>query len=249
MTGSLRAAPRPFVLALAGALATAVTSAVAVAAPPNVNVEGRIDLPPGGVKEPEVQYAGFIDRIPNAITELRPYDPRPECFVWLDGGTPGADASTPPPTALTWHLFASNFQIPLLPVVAGTNVEIKNISQTTHPLFAVDKPDLLPADPIGPGGTRSIKASDVQKAVVVRSKDSPHLEARLVALPTKYFARMKKDGSFVIEDVPPGKWTAKVWCKDGWLPITRPVDVGTRGARADMTLPERLEPAAKPASK
>src|SRR5690242_15680942 len=119
MTGSLRAAPRPIVLALAGALAavTALATTVAVAAPPNVNVEGRIDLPPGGVKEPEVQYAGFIDRIPNAITELRPYDPRPECFVYLDGGTPGPDASTAPPVALTWHLFASNFQIPLLPVV------------------------------------------------------------------------------------------------------------------------------------
>ena len=248
MTGSLRAGPRSFAFALT--LATALASALAWAAPPNVNLDGRIDLPPGGVKEPEVQYAGFIDRIPNAITELRPYDPRPECFVYLEGGPPGPDAATPPPVAVSWRLFASNFQVPILPVVAGSNVEIKNISQTTHPLHAVNKPDALTAEPIGPGGTRSIKATDVGKAIVIRSKDSPHLEARLVALPSKYFARLKKDGSFTIEDVPPGKWTAKVWCKDGWLPVSRAVDVGARGARADLTLPERLEPAGqKPAGK
>jgi hypothetical protein len=229
-------------LALAGSLALTLAAAIAFAAPGNSTVEGRVDLPPGGVKEPEVQYAGFIDRIPNAITELRPYDPRPECFVFLDGGTPGPDAATPPPVAVSWRLFASNFQVPILPVVAGTSVEIKNISQTTHPLFAVNKADALPAEPIGPGGTRTLKASDVGKALVIRSKDQAHLEARLVALPSKYFARMKKDGSFAIEDVPAGKWTAKVWCKDGWLPVQKSVDVGVKGARADMTLPERLEP-------
>src|SRR4051794_23577718 len=112
MTRTPRAAPRRLALALA--TAGALASALAYAASGNFVVEGRIELPPGGVKEPEVQYAGFIDRIPNAITELRPYDPRPECFVFLDGGTPGADAATPPPTALSWRLFASNFQTPIL---------------------------------------------------------------------------------------------------------------------------------------
>ena len=169
--------------ALAGSFM--LVAAIAFAAPGNFTVEGRVDLPPGGVKEPDVQYAGFIDRIPNAITELRPYDPRPECFVFLDGGTPGADAATPPPVAVSWRLFASNFQVPILPVVAGSNVEIKNISQTTHPLYALNKADALPAEPIGPGGTRTIKASDVDKALVIRSKDQAHLEARLVALPSK----------------------------------------------------------------
>ncbi len=237
--------------ALAAAALTGA-GAIAAAAPGNGNfvVEGRVDLPPGGVKEPEVQYAGFIDRIPNAITELRPYDPRPECFVFLEVGTPGPDAATPPPVAVSWPLFASNFKTPILPVVVGSSVELKNISQTTHPLFAVDKPELLSAEPIGPGGTRTVKPTEVGKAIVIRSKDQAHLEARLVALPTKYFARMKKDGSFAIEDVPAGKWTAKVWCKDGWLPVSKVVDVGTKGARADVTLPERLEPAGpKPAGK
>jgi hypothetical protein len=233
--------------ALAGSLS--IASAIAVAAPGNPTVEGRVELPPGGVKEPEVQYAGFIDRIPNAITELRPYDPRPECFVFLDGGPAGPDASTPPPTAVSWRLFASNFQVPILPVVVGANVEIKNISQTTHPLFAVDKPDALTSDPIGPGGTRTVKASDPGKALVIRSKDQPHLEARLVALPTKYFSRLKKDGTYSVEDVPPGKWTLKVWCKDGWIPVNKSIDVGAKTPRADVTLPERLEPIAPKAGK
>ncbi len=247
MIRRLRSAAAPLFVALSVSLA--LVGAVAYAAG-NVVVEGRIELPPGGVKEPEVAYAGFIDRIPNAITELRPYDPRPDCFVFLEGGPAAPGAELPPSVATTWRLYASNFQVPILPVVAGTAVEIKNISQTTHPLYAVDKPELITAEPIGPGGIRTVKLTEVGKAMVIRSKDSPHLEARLVALPTKYFSRLKKDGSFVIEDVPPGRWTVKIWCKDGWLPVTRSIDVGAKGARADLTLPERLEPPApKPAAK
>jgi hypothetical protein len=224
-------------------------TAVALAAPGNFTVEGRLDLPPGGVKEPEAQYVGFIPRIANAITELRPYDPRPECFVFLEGGPAGPDAAVAPAKPISWLLYASNFATPLVPVVAGTTVEIKNISQTTHPLFAVDKADALgDTSPVGPGGVRSVKVSEVGKSLLIRSKDSPHLEARLVALPSKYFSRLKKDGSFAIEDVPPGKWTAKVWCKDGFLPVMKNVDVAGRNARVDLVLPDRIEPVAKPAN-
>jgi hypothetical protein len=259
MTRILRARARRPLLAILGLLASATLATAAVlatsattadAAPGDAKVDGKVDLPPGGVKEPPVEHVGWIDRVPNAITELRPYDPRPECFVYLEGGPAGPDASTPPPKPISWMLYASNFQIPILPVVTGTTVEIKNISQVTHPLYAPGNDSLLTAEPIGPGGIRPIKPAEVGKAVVIRSKDSPHLEARVVALPTRYFSRLKKDGSFTIDEVPPGKWTAKVWCKDGWLAANKAFDVGNRGGRVELTLPDRLEPlGAKPAGK
>jgi len=254
MTRSLRSPARAPGRVLFGLMAISLVSSAAgaaadAAAPGLFDLDGKVDLPAGGVKEPEAQYEGFIKRIPNAITEIRPYDPRPECFVYLEGGPAAPGAETPPAKAVSWLLYASNFATPLLPVVAGTTVEIKNISQTTHPLYVEGKPDALASEPIGPGGIRPVKVTDVGKALVLRAKNVPHLEARLVALPTRYFSRLKKDGTFKIEDVPPGKWTAKVWCRDGWLPVAKSVDVGTRGARVDLTLPDRLEPAGKPQGK
>ena len=107
--------------------------------------------------------------------------------------------------------------------------------------------DLLPKDAIGPGGERSAKIGQVNVAVRVQSLDSPHLEGRIVGLPTKYFARLGRDGSFSISDVPVGKWTLRIWYRDGWLTTTQVVEVTAKTPRVRITLPERLEPKAPPA--
>jgi hypothetical protein len=224
------------------ALASMITAASPVdAASANATVEGRVRLPDGGIKEPEAQYVGYIDRIPNPIAELRAYDPRPECFVYLEGGTPGPDASKPDGRPVTLTV-ASGFALPILPVVVGTSVEIKNNGRATHPLYVVGQPDLISAEPLGPGGTRSFTAKDAGKAIVIRSKDMPHVETRVVALPTRYFAPLKRDGSFSIPDVPPGKWTLKIWYRDGWLPVTKSIDVAPKMEKPEIRLPDRLEP-------
>lgn len=227
----------------AALLAALVLLPTAAAAPGNLVFEGRIELPPGGVKEPATRHQGFVDRIPNPIAEVKSYDPRPECFVALEGGPAAADATAPSPRPITWPLQSANFSPPLLPVVNGSKVEIKNVGRATHTLFSENAPDLLGNEPIGPGGPRQIVANQPGKAIVIKARNSPHLEARLVAVPTKYFARLKKDGSYAIEDVPPGKWTVKVWCRDGWVSTNKVIEIA-RGVRGDLVLPERLDAAA-----
>jgi hypothetical protein len=37
------------------------------------------------------------------------------------------------------------------------------------------------------------------------------MEAYIVVTPNSYFAMTKSDGAFEIKDVPPGKYTLKVW--------------------------------------
>jgi hypothetical protein len=220
---------------------------VARSAPTGATVEGRVRLPEGGIKEPDVQYVGYIDRIPNPITELRPYDPRPECFVFLEGGPAAPEASRPDGKTVQWTV-NSGFATPILPVVVGTKIEIKNVSRSiTHALYAVDKPDVFSAEPLGPGGSRDVTAAEPGKALVIRSKDSPHVEARIVALPTRYFAPLRRDGSFSIPDVPAGKWTVMVWYRDGWLPVQKVIDVGSKTEKVELRLPDKLEPeGAKP---
>ena len=56
------------------------------------------------MKEPANRHQGFVDRIPNPIAEVKSYDPRPECFVALEGGPAAADASAPSPRPVTWAL-------------------------------------------------------------------------------------------------------------------------------------------------
>jgi hypothetical protein len=235
----------PALLAVSASIALLMSAAderrLGAAQATSATVEGRVRLPEGGIREPDAQYVGYIERIANPITELRPYDPRPECFVFLEGGPVGAGADAPPPKAVTWIL-NSGFASPILAVVAGTKVEIKNVSRgITHPLYVVDAPTLLSAEPLGPGGSREFVAKDAGKPLIVRSKDAPHVDARVVALPTRYFAVLKRDGSFSVPDVPYGKWTAKIWYRNGWLPVTRAVEVSSRTDKVELRLPDKLE--------
>jgi hypothetical protein len=226
-------------------IATAIAP-VAGAAPGNGVVEGDIALPPAGVQEPAATHIGYIPRIKNPITELRPFDPRPECFVFLDGGPAGDDAMRPQ-TGAQLKVGVAAFTPPLLPVVVGTEVSLKNVSRATHPLYSPDAAGVLDSEaPIGAGGDRKAMVKEPFKAIRLISRDAPHLEGRLVGVPTKYFARLDRAGAFKIDDVPPGRWTVKIWYRDGWLPTTQVVEVVAKGTpRVKIILPERIAP--KPA--
>jgi hypothetical protein len=219
----------------------------------SITVEGDIALPPAGPKEPAAQYLGFIDRIPNPITGLRPFDPRPESFVYLDGGPGGADASKSDGSTVTWELQSETFVPVIKPFLLGQAIQIKNTGKKTLSIDSSVAGVLGDTTPIGAGGTRPLTIKEGQKPVVFRSDDSPHLEGRAVALPTKYFAPIKRDGSFKIENVPPGKYTLRVWYKDGWLTtVDKQIEVGGKMERVKIALPENLEspaPDAKPAQK
>jgi hypothetical protein len=230
------------------AIALAIAPTAGAAAPGHGMVEGDIALPPAGVQEPAASHIGYVPRIKNPITELRPFDPRPECFVFLDGGPAGEDAAKPQ-TGVQLKVGVAAFSPALLPVVIGSDVTIKNVSRTTHPIFSPSTEGVLDSEtPIGAGGDRKATVKEPFKAVRLVSRDAPHLEGRIVAVPTKYFARLDRAGAFKIDDVPPGKWTVKIWYRDGWLPTTQVVEVMAKGTpRVKITLPERIAPKAAPA--
>lgn len=228
----------------------ALASPGASAAPPVAAVEGEIALPDGGVKQPDVEYPGFVDRIPNPITEIRQFDPRPEVVVVLEGGPVDAEGGKPESGAVTWELGPHAFGTPIVAVALGQRVDIKNRSKgVQHPLYSPNYPDLVSKDPIGPGGVRTVEVKEPHRAIVIRSQDLPHLEGRIVAFPTRYFATLDRrdpKGKYRIENVPSGKWTVRIWYRDGWLPTQQVVEVGTKGTTTvpRITLPQQLEPKA-----
>lgn len=224
----------------AAAVAIAALAPSALAA----TVEGDVVVP-SNVEGPATPYVGFIEQaIPNPITALRPFDPRPEIFVYLDGGTPADDAKNPPSNPVVWALGTHSFTPVLLPVITGTVVEISNQKRETHLLRAPDAPDFLPGDPIGPGSSKQVTVKGAA-AIRIVSQDVPHLEARLVPVATRYYSRVARDGSYKIENVPPGDWTLKVWYRDGWLSKTFTINVKEKDktVKQKVDLPAQLAPA------
>jgi hypothetical protein len=224
---------RPLVITMALLATSAATSAAHAAPGPGVTVQGVVARP-ARVEAPAPPRLGFLPPLENPIVELRQYDPFPECFVMLEGGPIAPDAATPSPVA--WQLESHSFKTALLPVVVGSQIEIANVGRETHRLAAVGRDDLLPSEPIGPEGAQRFTApAEPGKVVRIVSRTSPHLEGRLVPLPTRYFSRLDRNGRFKIDNVPPGRWTVKLWFRDGWASVPpRAIDVPGPSLRIDV---------------
>jgi hypothetical protein len=224
-------------LALASIVLASGLAPGASAAPPTaVTVQGAV-VPPAAVEAPPLAYAGFVPPTPNPILPLRQYDPLPECIVYLDGAAAPPEAAQPPHGPVTWQLGNHAFMPPILPVISGSQVEISNVGQETHVLYSPTQPGLIPKEPIGRDGSRTVTASGKDLAIPIQAKGSPHLIGRIVPLPTRYFARPDRNGKFKIENVPAGRWTVKVWYRDGWLGLpAKTIDVPGKGdVRIDLT--------------
>ncbi len=210
-------------------------------------MEGEVLLPLSA-EEPEVTAPGYVERIRNPMAPIRVSDPRSECFVYLEGGPADEDATGSVEKAVL-ELGSASFKLPVLPVVAGTTVEIRNVGKRTHPLYSPEQADVGEGPPMGPGGVRTFTPKTQSGATHLRSKESLHAETRIVALPTRYFARLGRDGSFSIPKVPQGKWSVRIWVRDGFLPSNQYIDVTNRPSKTQITLPERLPAAAPGAGK
>jgi hypothetical protein len=234
--------PLPALVAL---LALAAGTRAASAAPATSGTVQGVVIPPAKVEAPPSQRLGFLEPIENPIVELRQYDPFPECFIYLEGGPAAADANAPPKSAVVWQLESHSFSPPLLPVVTGATVEIANVGRETHLLFSPTDESLRPKDPIGPGSSKTLTANGANSALRIQSRSSPHLEGRVVPLPTRYFSRLDRNGKFKIPDVPAGRWNIKLWYRDGWANLPgRSVDVPGKDLKIDLPNDALAAPAA-----
>jgi hypothetical protein len=215
--------------------AAAAKPAAPGARPGYSTVTGAVTRPPR-VKAPESRQLGFLPPLENPIVELRQYDPFPECFVFLEGGPVAPEATEPVRGGEVWQLGSHAFNPVVYPVVAGTKLEISNMGRETHLLAAEGRDDLVPAGPLGSDSSKSFIVPAPGQAIRIVSRALPHVEGRVVPLPTRYFDRLDRSGRFKIDNVPPGKWNVKVWYRDGWLDLPpRSIDVPGREYRIDLT--------------
>lgn len=98
----------------------------------------------------------------------------------------------------------------VLPVLAGTKVEIRNSDAILHTVHtnsqknpAFDRPEL---------GNQSVEVTFAAPEIIPVSCDvHSQMSAYIVVVPTPYFTKAAKDGSFKLTDLPPGKYRLVAW--------------------------------------
>jgi len=100
----------------------------------------------------------------------------------------------------------------VLPVLAGTTVDFLNSDDVLHNVFSPDKcAEKFNLGSWPKGQTKSYTFKDAGCTVTLLCNVHPEMEGYVVVLDNPYFAVSAKDGSYAIKDVPPGKYTLKIW--------------------------------------
>jgi len=130
-----------------------------------------------------------------------------DVVVYLKG-VPGTFA----PPAKHYSVDQENliFKPHVLPILVGSKVDFKNSDNVNHNVFAPTK--CKPFN-LGTYGKGVVKTETFDKVCVVDLLCNVHSEmsAFVVVLDNPYFAKTGADGSFSIENVPPGTYQLAVW--------------------------------------
>lgn len=100
----------------------------------------------------------------------------------------------------------------VLPILAGTTVDFLNSDDVLHNVFSPDAcADKVNLGTWPKGQKRSFVFKNPGCQAVLLCNVHPEMEAFVVVCETPYFAVSAADGSYEIKDVPPGKYTLKIW--------------------------------------
>lgn len=192
-------------------------------------VGGKLELP-AAPERPALQSRGYLDRVDNAYLPIVDVDPTPEMVVVLEGGP---SDGTQAPAEIVWELRGDSFSQPLLPIAAGSSVVLRNTSPRPVNVTTVEDETLLKNAVINPRSSKAFRVPAAGKILTVIDTQRSHVRGVVVSMASRYFAVPSTGGAFEIADVPPGKWTVRVWYRTGFLDrIDDVITVGT--ARTDV---------------
>lgn len=100
----------------------------------------------------------------------------------------------------------------VLPVLVGTTVDFLNSDDVLHNVFTPDAcANKFNLGSYKKGEFKSHKYDKLGCQTVILCNVHPEMEAYIVVVQNPYFSVTDKDGNFTIKNVPPGKYTLKVW--------------------------------------
>src|SRR5262249_4137757 len=111
----------------------------------------------------------------------------------------------------------------VLPVLVGTTVAFPNSDEIRHNVFSPGPPRF----DLGTYAQHTTKYHLFDKPGVWTMLCNVHAEmsAYVIIAETPYFTKTDKDGKFVLKNVPPGKYSLKIWHEKA-KPATVPIEVG-----------------------
>ena len=110
----------------------------------------------------------------------------------------------------------------VLPIVAGTTVDFPNNDHTYHNVFSLSKTKSFDLGRYAAGRSKSIRF-DRPGIVRVFCDIHSHMSAFILVFAHRYFSLSDSDGSYRLENVPPGTYTVVAWNESAPLESRRVV--------------------------
>lgn len=98
----------------------------------------------------------------------------------------------------------------VLPIVVGTTVDFPNLDPVYHNVFSYSKAKKFDLGRFPKGQSKSV-TFDTPGLVKVFCEIHSSMRAHILVLDQPYFTTTSADGNYRIENVPPGKYTLKIW--------------------------------------
>ena len=115
----------------------------------------------------------------------------------------------------------------ILPVLAGTTVDFLNSDDVMHNVFSPEKcANKFNLGSWPKGKSRSFTFENPGCAPVLLCNVHPEMEAFVIVLQNPFYGVSDKKGNYIIKDVPPGKYTLKIWHEK------------LKGKAVEITIPE-----------
>jgi len=110
----------------------------------------------------------------------------------------------------------------VLPIVAGTIVDFPNNDHTYHNVFSLSKTKTFDLGRYAVGRSKSVRF-DRPGIVRVFCDIHSHMSAFIIVFAHRYFALADTDGTYRLENVPPGTYTVVAWNESAPLESRRVV--------------------------
>jgi len=129
--------------------------------------------------------------------------------VWVEGVKRFQIPNTRPSISQRGQRFSP----PLLVIVAGQTVDIPNDDEVAHNVFSLSPGNEfnLAMYPTGKSKSVLFKRPGV---VEISCLEHHHMNAKIIVVPTPYYARIDAGEEYRIAGLPPGKYVVRVWSQN-----------------------------------
>ena len=181
----------------------------------NGTIRGRVELRQAPAESgPRVSVADLAMSAPHGPPDRR-------SVVYLDPAPRAAfDAREEPRPRMDQR--NETFVPHVLPIVAGTTVEFPNSDQTYHNVFSLSKTKTFDLGRYAVGRSKSVRF-DRPGIVRVFCDIHSHMSAFILVFSHRYFSVADSDGTYRLENVPPGTYNVVAWNESAALETRRVV--------------------------